>query len=383
MNRAYRLAVATGSAALLIGAFSAPIAASADDHRDSRGVVFVQNDRLAGNQIVSYYRNSDGSLTQAGITDTGGLGGQLTGSVVDHLASQDSLVASADGETLYAVNAGSNTISVLAVHGANLAVRQQISSGGTFPVSIAVHDDVLYVLNARDGGSIQGYRVEDGRLRLVRSWHRDLGLNPNATPEFVTTPGQIIFTPDGSQLLIATKAGSHSVLSFAVSESGRVAATPVVNSLPGTVPFDGVFDGAGHFLLTEVGIGSVVSYTVNNDGTLTSLSSVPTTQKATCWIAGAGGYFYTGNAGGNGTPGQGSLTGFSSTPSGALTNLGSTPTNAGTVDAVGSPDGKFLYTQTGGAGTVDEFAVAPDGSLTAIGSVMVPDAAGGEGIVAL
>jgi len=382
MNRAYRLAVATGSAALLVGAFSAPIAASAHDHHDGQGVVFVQNDRLSGNQIVSYYRNSDGTLTQAGVTDTGGLGGQLVGSVVDHLASQDSLVASPDGQTLYAVNAGSNTISVLSVHGARLDVRQQISSGGTFPVSIAARDDIAYVLNARDGGSIQGYRVEDGRLHLVPSWHRALGLDTSAAPEFVHTPGQITFTPDGSQLLIPTKAGSHAVLSFAVSESGRVAATPVVNALPGTVPFDGVFDGAGHFLLTEVGIGSLVSYTVNSDGTLTSLSSVPTTQKATCWVASAGAYFYTGNAGGNGTPGQGSLTGFSSAPTGTLTNLGSTVTNPGTVDAAGSPDGKFLYTQTGGAGTVDEFAVATDGSLTAIGTVTVPSAAGGEGIVA-
>jgi 6-phosphogluconolactonase (cycloisomerase 2 family) len=331
---------------------------------------------------VSYNRNADGTLAQAAITDTGGLGGQLVGSVVDHLASQNSLVASPDGRTLYAVNAGSNTISVLSVHGARLDVRQQITSGGQFPVSIAAREDVVYVLNARDGGSLQGYRAEDGRLQLVPSWHRALGIDTTAAPEFVHTPGQVIFTPDGSQLLVPTKAGSHAVLSFKVSESGRPAAAPVVNTLPGTVPFDGVFDGAGHFLLTEVGIGSLVSFTVNKDGTLTSLSSVPTTQAATCWVAPAGGYFYTGNAGGNGTPGQGSLTGFSSTPSGSLTNLGSTATNAGTVDAAGSSDGKFLYTQTGGAGTVDEFAVATDGTLTALGSVTVPDAAGGEGIVA-
>ena len=54
----------------------------------ARRVVFVQTDNTAGNQVVAYHRNVDGTLTLAGTYDTGGLGGQLTGSVVDHLASQ-------------------------------------------------------------------------------------------------------------------------------------------------------------------------------------------------------------------------------------------------------------------------------------------------------
>jgi hypothetical protein len=38
--------------------------------------------------------------------------------------------------------------------------------------------------------------------------------------------------------------------------------------------------------------------------------------------------------------------------------------------------------QTGANGIVDEFAVGAGGSLTSLGSVVVPGAAGGEGIVA-
>jgi hypothetical protein len=38
--------------------------------------------------------------------------------------------------------------------------------------------------------------------------------------------------------------------------------------------------------------------------------------------------------------------------------------------------------QTGIAGIVNEFAVQPSGALTEIGSVTVPGAIGGEGIVA-
>jgi hypothetical protein len=75
--------------------------------------------------------------------------------------------------------------------------------------------------------------------------------------------------------------------------------------------------------------------------------------------------------------------GYRSSPSAQLTNLGATVTDPGTVDAAGTPDGRYLYTQTGAHGIGDEFAFsAKDGSLTAIGTVTVADAVGGEGIVA-
>jgi hypothetical protein len=95
--------------------------------------VFVQTDDTAGNQVVAYDRAGDGTLTLAGTYDTGGLGGMLNGSVVDHLASQGSLTHDPVQGLLYAVNAGSNTVSVFSVHGDRLALRQVISSGGSSP----------------------------------------------------------------------------------------------------------------------------------------------------------------------------------------------------------------------------------------------------------
>ena len=64
----------------------------------------------------------------------------------------------------------------------------------------------------------------------------------------------------------------------------------------------------------------------------------------------------------------------------SLTPLGNTATNGGTVDA--ATTGRFLYVQTGAEGIVDEFQVEAGGGLTGIGSVTVPNAVGGEGIVA-
>src|SRR5580704_18858258 len=99
--------------------------------------VFVQTDNLAGNQVVAYHRAADGTLTLAGTYATGGLGGQLSGSVVDHLASQGSLGYDRATGLLFAVNAGSDTVSVFAASGDRLALRQVIGSGGAFPVSVA------------------------------------------------------------------------------------------------------------------------------------------------------------------------------------------------------------------------------------------------------
>ena len=43
-------------------------------------------------------------------------------------------------------------------------------------------------------------------------WHRALGLDPTAAPEFTHTPGQVAFTPDGAHLLITTKANTNAVI---------------------------------------------------------------------------------------------------------------------------------------------------------------------------
>ena len=53
------------------------------------------------------------------------------------------------------------------------------------------------------------------------------------------------------------------------------------------------------------------------------------------------------------------------------------------MDAAVSSDGRYLYAQTGGDGGVDAFRVNADGSLTLVGSVIVPGAVGGQGIAAL
>jgi len=338
--------------------------------------LFVQTDNPAGNQVVAYTRAADGTLTASNSYPTGGLGGVLGGSVVDHLASQGSLTYDQQHALLYAVNAGSNTVSVFLVRGDRLSLAQVLGSGGTFPVSVAVHGDVVYVLNAENGGAVQGFFVLFDHLIPIPGSNRSLGLDPAATPQFTTTPGQVAFSPDGSALIVTTKANGNDVDVFGVGPFGLLSGSPVVNSEPGTAPFAVSFDRSGNLVVAEAGTNALATFRLNRDRTITQLAFVPTGQAATCWIAPAGGLFYASNAG------SGSVSGYRSGGGGSLALLGASATDPGTVDASASPDGRFLYVQTGASGIVDEFHVNPDGSLAEIGTVTVPGAAGGEGIVA-
>lgn len=373
-----RLGLGSAAAALAVAGF-AGVAAATPNHLSgpgSAGAVFVQTDNPAGNQVVAYQREANGQLTQQAAYPTGGLGGQLAGSVVDHTASQGSLTLDRANHVLFAVNAGSNTLSVFSVAGDHLRLQQVVPSGGDFPVSVAVSGSTVYVLNALNGGSVQGFFELGNRLVALPWAHRTLGLNPAATPQYTTTPGQVAVSPDGRQLIVTTKDNSNAIDVFGVGPLGALSALPVVNTEPGADPFAVSFDALGHLVVAEAGPNAVASFQLHANGTLTELNSVPTGQSATCWVTTAQGYFYASNAGSN------TVSSLASSPAGNLALLGTTGTDPGTVDAAATPNGQFLYVQTGGEGIVDAYQVHANGSLSRLGSVPVPDAVGGEGIVA-
>jgi 6-phosphogluconolactonase (cycloisomerase 2 family) len=385
MRKLTGLGLVTG-AALGLAALVSPVAAGADGYGGGwspgggERAVFVQTDNPSGNQVVAYDRAPNGTLTWKHTYATGGLGGVLTGSAVDHLASQGSLTYDQRNNLLYAVNAGSNTVSVFSVWGDQLSLRQVVNSGGSFPVSVAVHGNLVYVVNAENGGTVQGYVAAYGHLAPLPGSSRALGLNAAATPQFTNTPGQVAFSPGGSQLIVTTKANGSDIDVFGVGSRGYLSPTPVVNAEAGAVPFGVTFDRAGHLVVAESSstTPAVATFTLNSNGTVTELALVPTGKAATCWIASAGAFLYASNAG------SAALSGYQeNSGSGALTLLGATNTDPGTVDAAASGDGQFLYVQTGANGIVDEFHVNWNGTLTEVGSVTVPGAAGGEGIVAL
>jgi 6-phosphogluconolactonase (cycloisomerase 2 family) len=374
-------------AAIALAAIAVPVASASaatrpapasPAHHGSQGgpAVFVMTDNTAANAVVAYHRAAGGALTLAGTYYTHGLGGILSGSMVDHTASEGALTFDRANGLLFAVNPGSDNVSVFKVSGDQLELTQVIWSGGDFPVSVTVHGNHAYVLNALGGGTLSGYQISGGWVSPIAGSSRSLGLGTTASTAFTGTPGQAAFSPDGRSLFVTTKAATNAVDVFAVHADGTLSAAPTVNTLAGDVPFAVAFDGPGRVLVSEAGPNAVATFSLAPGGALTQLAVSDTRQMATCWIVRDGRYFYASNAG------SGSVSGYSAGASGGLRALGNTTTNAGTVDAAAAGNGRFLYVQTGGAGIVDEFAVGVHGALTSIGSVTVAGSAGGEGITA-
>ena len=279
---------------------------------EASNVVFVQTDNVSGNQVVAYDRAPNGTLAYSN-----------------------------DYALLFAVNAGTNTISVFRVRGDRLALQQVLSSGGTFPVSVAVHGDLVYVLNALNGGSVQGYRIVLGLVLPIFGSNRALGLDPTETPQFTHTPGQLAFTPDGSQLVVTAKANGNDIDVFGVDIAGQLSAAPLVNAEPGTVPFAVTFDAAGHLVVAEAGTNSLATFSLSPSGVATEIDALGSGQAATCWVAAVNGDFYASNAG------SATVSEFQDTDTGLLSLAGASATDPGTVDAAGTASGTFLCVQTG------------------------------------
>jgi hypothetical protein len=354
-------ALLAATALALVGA-QASFAHPGHGHHRGHRLVFVQTNELSGNAIAVYRRGHDGQLTRIGTYATGGIGGAaLPGTESDRLATQGSLAY--DHGLLIAVNAGSNTVSALRVKGHRLELQSVVPSGGQFPASVAIHDDLAYVLNSGGTGIVQGFRIGSHGLSPIGGSARSLGLANTTPPNFLMSPGQVGFTPDGRQLLVTTKASTSSIDVFQVGHDGRLSAAPVVNPSATPVPFAFTFGAGDRLVAGEAGASSVTTYRISAGGTLADAKSQTDGQGALCWILRVGDVYFVSNTASN------DLSSFRVDPLGqpVLLNAVAATTNAGPIDLASS--GGFLYAETGINGTVDEFAVGPNGTLAPIGSV--------------
>ncbi len=331
--------------------------------------VYVMNNDATANAILVFDRAADGTLTEAGSYPTGGVG---TGS---GLGSQGAVALSDNGRYLFAVNAGSNEISVFAADGTTLHLTDTVPSGGERPISLTVYGHMLYVLNAGGSGNITGFFVRgNGRLSSI----------PNATQHLSNDgvgdapgPAQVSFTPDGRQLVVTEK-GSNLILTYAVNRSGQAGAAAITTS-EGMTPFGFDFTPWGTLIVSEAFGGAAnasaaSSYNFSHGMLEVVSSSVATNQTAACWVIVTpdGKYAYTTNTGSS------SVTGYTVNPNGSIDLLdgngrtGETGDGSSPIDAIISSDGQTLYVLSGGSNTVTAFHIAADGSLTNLGTVAVP-----------
>jgi len=360
-----RLRLGIGLAPIAIAA--AVAAGNASAASNVVGHVYV-NDNTAGvNTIAAFDRHADGTLTPVPGSPFPA-GGAGTGAGI---GSQGALQTTSDGKYLLAVDAGSNEISVLRIGpdgGLKAVGGGPVSSGGIEPVSIAIHDDLVYVANAGNGGSnYTGFTLNPGgHLRPVA--------NSTVTLPDGSTPGDVLFNGDGARV-VGARVGTSLIDSFTVGADGRLTAAPRSPfAAQGPGPFGSEFrptDPTELFVSNAhggAGAGTVSAFSDASDGTLTSIGSspFPDFQTAPCWveISHDGQFLFTVNTASN------SISRYAIGSNGSLTLIGSTPlstANAGAEDARLAPDGGTLWVVDTGAGAISAFAV-DGGNLTELSS---------------
>lgn len=328
--------------------------------------LFVMGNAADGNEVLAYRRGAGGRPVLAGSYPTGGQGAG------GGLGSQGSVILDETGEQLFVVNAGSDEISVFDVTRDHLVLRDIVSSGGDRPVSLTVHGDVLYVLNAGDPmavpatpSTITGFTLAEGQLTPIADSTRLLSA-ANASP------AQVGFSPDGSTLVVTERA-TQSITSFAVDVQG-LAGEPVVIPSSGMTPFGFEFADDDTFVVAEAfggaaGASAASSYRLEDGVPVLVSGSVPTLQTSACWVAISkkGNYAYTTNTAGD------SITGFNLAADGTLASFGDGGATAlpgdGPADAAFSGDGRYLYVVNGQTDSIGVMQLAADGTLTVLADV--------------
>src|SRR3989442_1476251 len=236
------------------------------------GAVYTLTNQVGGNAVAVFARGADGRLTTAGTVSTGGTG---TGA---SLGSQSAVTLSDDGRWLFAVNAGSNDVSVFSVKNTNQLDVYAVDANGvaTGPTTTASaggtpfgfsfgHRNELFVSEA--AGSASSYELDaTSGVSLVSG----AVLTHQGAPcwAVVTNDGRIGFTGNGA----------GSVSAFAIAPDGAIG---LVDANGGTALIGaGINDialshnGRYLYVLQTGGAQAIHAFRVEADGHLTALGPI-------------------------------------------------------------------------------------------------------------
>src|SRR6266581_5159314 len=332
------------------------------------GAVYVLTNQV-DNTVAVFNRDASGMLTSAGEFSTGGAGDpvpQGTDPATDPLASQGALILDQGHQFLFAVNAGSNQISVLSISEFGLDLVDVVDSGGVRPISLTAHDNLLYVLNEGGTPNITGFTIgEDGTLTALA------GSTQPLIGSTAADPAQVSFNHDGTLLVVTEKAGNR-IDTYIVDGNG-LASAPIDNPSNGMTPFGFAFNNPGFLVVSEASAGApnqsaASSYSAGDDGVLSVVSgSVANSQTASCWVV----ITNNGHSAFVSNTGSGTISSYDLTSNdGTLTLInsvaGAVGANSAPIDMALNVSSQFLYVLAGGLQSVVSFRVEHDGSLTSI-----------------
>lgn len=253
-----------------------------------------------GNSIFSFQRQADGSLKQlpGSPFPTGGAGIQDTSLNVGPSDSDQNIVTNPSRTLLFAVNSGSDTIAAFHIHADGTLAPVDGSpfpSGGTNPVSLALRDNLLFVVNKNGDFPRESTTLPNYTTMLVGN---DGALAPNpqegstASVALNSSPTQAYLVPNTSLLFGADFLGGL-LQTIRFDWAGRMQplspqplpASAFENSAAPRLPL-GLWS---HPRLPLLYVGFVTAsklgvYHYDQWGSLSFIRAVPNTGAAICWL---------------------------------------------------------------------------------------------------
>ncbi|MEO6547136.1 MAG: beta-propeller fold lactonase family protein [Ferruginibacter sp.] len=320
--------------------------------------LYTETNAGAKNEIMKFKVLGNGHLQFEGVTASGGNG---TGK---GLGSQGALTMSKNHEWLFAVNAGSNSVSTFKINkdGTITLAHTEITRGLT-PVSVTVHDNLLYVLN-RGSDNIHGFRIgAGGKLSHIDNSTQAL------SGKAVDAP-QIAFSPSGERIMVTEKA-TNIISTYKVNNDGSISSGVFTPSV-GSTPFGFDFSRDRFMIVTNAaggapGAGSATSYMMKSNGMPATVNgAIPNGQAAPCWMAITkfGRFGFATNTGSN------NISSYYVSTNGTLHLVQAIAGKSGMAptDVIVSANNYFVYAITANSNTIDGFKREVLGGLKSNGS---------------
>ncbi|MEA2166712.1 MAG: hypothetical protein QOF76_12 [Solirubrobacteraceae bacterium] len=403
-----RLALTASAAAVTLCAVVPGIAEAKKPKKyKAPAALYTTTNNTTNNELLVFTRKANGALKFKTSVATGGKGGAQTQPGCDppggcpFLDASKEVIKTKNGSLIFAVNAGSNTISSFSVKAnGKVKLAAQVDSGGVFPTSLARKGNLLYVLN-NNSKNIAGFRyTAAGKMTPIAGSVQPL------TAEAAPLSRQIGFDNTGAYLVVSHLTdGSFDTFPVKNGVAGPPSSQPSATAFP----FSFSFDPINNFMVaTEVvnpndpnQLSNVTSYSLTNTGYtpgstggLQKISTVSSQGVAACWtqFTKNGKLLFVVNTGG-GAPTGSSVTTFSLSSTGQLTFNSVTP-GAGSefvqTDEFLSPDQKFLYvasplfnapTEATNGSRIITYSVGAKGKLTRVGQTSKALAPGITGLI--
>jgi len=323
---------------------------------DGGAVFTMTNPNGAANAVIMFSRDNHGALNMVGSFATGGNGGLRSGPP-DPLKSQGSLMLTQDGKWLLAVNAGSNSISVFQVQNNGLNLIGTTASGGTFPVSLTISGNEVFVLNASTP-NITGFNLSNkGKLTSIAG-----------STDVLPSGGSYLYTQVGfdnyGKWLVVSDLGDSAILAAPVNSSGIPGAWQSSPS-SGPAPFGFIFDVRDNLLVVQAGNSAVSSYRVLSNGMLSPIvEAFNPTSSTSCWIVEdqTDDVFTT-------NPGTNNISSYQDGDNSGNVSwlIPSAASGITTIDEGITNGGDFLYALAPGVG-IDGYKISHDGTLKPVGT---------------